>query len=61
MTSVEFNPYHRWLGIPPDEPPPTHYRLLGLKRGDTLWVEHYLPASAYLHSFMLYGVGSRTP
>jgi len=25
-----FNPYHRWLGIPPDEQPPDHYRLLGL-------------------------------
>ena len=26
----EFDPYHRWLGIPPAEQPPTHYRLLGL-------------------------------
>jgi hypothetical protein len=25
-----FNPYHRWLGIPPEEQPPHHYRLLGL-------------------------------
>src|SRR6476469_7132588 len=25
-----FNPYHRWLGIPPAEQPPNHYRLLGL-------------------------------
>ena len=24
------DPYHRWLGIPPDEQPPNHYRLLGL-------------------------------
>lgn len=22
--------YHRWLGIPPDEQPPNHYRLLGI-------------------------------
>jgi pSer/pThr/pTyr-binding forkhead associated (FHA) protein len=22
--------YHRWLGIPPEEQPPTHYRLLGV-------------------------------
>ncbi len=27
-----FNAYHRWLGIPPEEQPPDHYRLLGLKR-----------------------------
>jgi len=26
-----FNPYHKWLGIPPEEQPPNHYRLLGLK------------------------------
>ena len=25
-----FDPYHRWLGIPPEEQPPNHYRLLGL-------------------------------
>lgn len=29
MTS-EFDPYHRWLGIPPEEQPPHHYRLLGI-------------------------------
>lgn len=26
-----FDPYYTWLGIPPDEQPPTHYRLLGLR------------------------------
>jgi hypothetical protein len=25
-----FDPYHKWLGIPPQEQPPNHYRLLGL-------------------------------
>lgn len=25
-----FDPYHRWLGIPPSEQPASHYRLLGL-------------------------------
>jgi pSer/pThr/pTyr-binding forkhead associated (FHA) protein len=25
-----FDPYHIWLGIPPDEQPPNHYRLLGI-------------------------------
>lgn len=26
-----FDPYSKWLGIPPAEQPPNHYRLLGLK------------------------------
>jgi hypothetical protein len=28
--SEEFNPYYRWLAIPPSEQPANHYRLLGL-------------------------------
>ena len=28
----DFDPYHRWLGIRPEEQPPDHYRLLGLAR-----------------------------
>ena len=27
----EFDPYHRWLGIPPKYQPANHYRLLGLE------------------------------
>ena len=30
--STEFDPYHRWLGIRPEEQPADHYRLLGLVR-----------------------------
>lgn len=30
MSPDEFDPYHRWLGIPPKKRPPTHYDLLGL-------------------------------
>ena len=26
-----FDPYHKWLGIPPEDQPPSHYRLLGLR------------------------------
>ena len=26
-----FDPYYKWLAIPPDEQPANHYRLLGLK------------------------------
>ena len=29
-TVSDFDPHHHWLGIPPDEQPVTHYRLLGL-------------------------------
>lgn len=27
----EFDPYYRWMGIPPKDQPPNHYRLLGLE------------------------------
>jgi hypothetical protein len=30
ILSGDFDPYHRWLGIPPKDQPPNHYRLLGL-------------------------------
>jgi WD40 repeat protein len=29
--SDSFDPYYTWLGIPPDEQPPNHYRLLGVR------------------------------
>src|SRR6476660_516224 len=27
----DFDPYYKWLGIPPAEQPPHHYRLLAIK------------------------------
>jgi hypothetical protein len=30
-----FDPYHEWLGIPPGEQPPSHYRLLGIPALET--------------------------
>ena len=27
-----FDPYHRWLGIPPKDQPANHYRLLGVEQ-----------------------------
>ncbi len=27
----DFDPYYKWLGIPPHEQPPNHYRLLGIE------------------------------
>lgn len=32
MSAESFDPYHRWLGIPPKDQPPDHYRLLGVER-----------------------------
>jgi hypothetical protein len=32
---ASFDPYAQWLGIPPSEQPPDHYRLLGLARFET--------------------------
>jgi hypothetical protein len=29
--SDPFNPYHKWLGIRPEDQPPNHYRLLGVE------------------------------
>ncbi len=33
--SLNFDAYHKWLGIPPEEQPPHYYRLLGLKPFET--------------------------
>ena len=29
--ATDFDPYYKWLGIPPEEQPPHHYRLLAIK------------------------------
>ena len=29
-----FDPYHKWLGIPKDQRPPTFYQLLGITPGE---------------------------
>jgi hypothetical protein len=29
--SEQFDPYYTWLGIPPPQQPPNHYRLLGVE------------------------------
>ena len=33
--STDFNPYHVWLSIPPEEQPANHYRLLGIPLFET--------------------------
>ena len=30
--SAAFDPYHKWLGIPPEEQPASLYRLLGIRQ-----------------------------
>ena len=30
--SAVFDPYYKWLGIPPEEQPPDYYRLLGIRQ-----------------------------
>ena len=35
MSEKTFDAYHKWLGIPPGEQPPDHYRLLGVQRFET--------------------------
>ncbi len=31
MNDSDFDPYHKWLGIPPKAQPPNHYRLLSVE------------------------------
>ena len=33
--STAFDAYHKWLGIPPEDQPPNHYRLLGIHEFET--------------------------
>jgi hypothetical protein len=32
----EFDPYRKWLGIPPKDQPPHYYRLLGIEKQHVL-------------------------
>lgn len=32
---TSFDPYHKWLGIPPKDQPPNHYRLIGIDLFET--------------------------
>lgn len=54
MTSPKFDAYHTWLGIPPEDQPPNHYRLLGIKpfEDDAAVIEHAADQRmAYLRTF----------
>jgi hypothetical protein len=52
--AAAFDPYHRWLGIPPADQPPNHYRLLAINlfEDDAEVIEHAADRQmAHLRSF----------
>lgn len=51
-----FDPYHKWLGIPPKDRPPSHYRLLGLEAFET--DEDVIDAAANQRMAYLQGMAS---
>jgi formylglycine-generating enzyme required for sulfatase activity len=54
MMAAAFDPYHKWLGIPPEDQPPNHYRLLAIKifEDDAEVIEHAADRQmAHLRSF----------
>jgi WD40 repeat protein len=51
-----FDPYHKWLGIPKDQRPPTHYQLLGIAPGETdseVIEEAAIRQSSHLRAYQL--------
>ena len=51
-----FDPYHKWLGIPPEEQPANHYRLLGLQvfeRDPEVILAAVMRQSAHLKTYQL--------
>ncbi len=53
---TDFDPYHKWLGIPPVEQPPTYYRLLGLQAFESdreVILGAVMRQSAHLKTFQL--------
>ena len=51
-----FDPYHKWLGIPPEKQPATYYQLLGIQPEETdreVIEEAALRQSTHLRSYQL--------
>jgi hypothetical protein len=62
--AAAFDPYHRWLGIPPADQPPNHYRLLAINlfEDDAEVIEHAADRQmAHLRSFQEPEAASGTP
>ena len=53
-----FDPYHKWLGIPREEQPPDHYRLLGISPFET--DPEVIDAAANRHMAYLQGCATGT-
>jgi hypothetical protein len=53
---IMFDPYHKWLAIPTDQRPPTHYQLLGVAPTETdpeVIEEAVLQRTAHLRAYQL--------
>jgi hypothetical protein len=51
-----FDPYHKWLAIPPGQRPPTHYQLLGISPTETdadVIEEAALQRTAHLRTYQI--------
>ena len=48
-----FDPYHKWLGIPEDQRPPTYYQLLGVaaNEGDAEVIQEGLSAKRRVRTY----------
>ena len=56
VKKTDFDPYYKWLGIPPTEQPPNHYRLLGLQvfeRDPEVILAAVMRQSAHLKTYQL--------
>lgn len=54
MSEPEFDPYHKWLGVPTDQRPPTNYQLLAIspdEQDGEVIEEAGMMRSAHLRSF----------
>lgn len=56
-----FDPYYTWLGIPPDEQPPNHYRLLGLRKYESNREAISNAADARMAHLKTFQTGKRAP
>jgi hypothetical protein len=58
---TEFDPYQQWLGIPPEDQPPDHYRLLGLRRFESDPATIRSATDERMAQIRVYQIGPRAP
>jgi len=56
---ADFDPYYKWLGIPAEEQPPHHYRLLAIKLFETDFDVIQAAADRQMTYLRSLGTGSR--